>query len=474
MSFNVTFYNFNKHYNSTKRPGASDSEKKVYSCNILRGSSIYNPKIELDIGQTSTPARYNYCVIPAFDSRYYFVKEWTFSDGLWIANLQEDVLASWKTTIGHTSRYILRAANAFDGNVIDDFYPCKTNCSYHTDTLNVPYTTGCYILGIVSKLGAYGSIAYYVMDSANMARFVQGLMTDIVGEGSNPLNGFSLNDASLALQVSLIDPIQYVKSVMWCPFDMSDLTYTAATQLDVFKWTLSNVNCGMIYGKTLSKTYEFTLTKHPDTQSRGNYVNTKPYTNITLNFPPFGNLEIDTSVTNNASKLNIELDYDIFTGSGQLRVVCNGIVLNQINTQLGVPVQISQVARDYLGAAQSIVSGVGSVVSGALTGGAGLAGGIAGGVNAIGDAVRAMIPRSNTIGSNGNYSVLNYQPRLDYQFFRPVADDLTNKGRPLCQFRAPENIGGFMIIQDGSIEGATTFMEGEEIRRLLETGFYFE
>ena len=109
-----------------------------------------------------------------------------------------------------------------------------------------------------------------------------------------------------------------------------------------------------------------------------------------------------------------------------------------------------------------------------MTGGAGLAGGIAGGVNAIGDAVRAMIPRSNTIGSNGNYSVLNYQPRLDYQFFRPVADDLTNKGRPLCQFRAPENIGGFMIIQDGSIEGATTFMEGEEIRRLLETGFYFE
>ena len=474
MSFNVTFYNFNKHYNSTKRPGASDSEKKVYSCNILRGSSIYNPKIELDIGLTSTPARHNYCVIPAFDSRYYFVKEWTFSDGLWIANLQEDVLASWKTTIGHTSRYILRAANEFDGNVIDDFYPCKTNCTYHTDTLNIPYTTGCYILGIVSKLGAYGSIAYYVMDSSNMSRFVQGLMSDIVGEGNNPLNGFSLNDASLALQTSLIDPVQYVKSVMWCPFNMTDLTYTAATQLDIFKWTLSNVSCGMIYGKTLSKTYEFTLTKHPDTQSRGNYVNTKPYTNITLNFPPFGNIEIDTSVTNNASKLKIELDYDIFTGSGQLRVICNGIVLNQINTQLGVPVQISQVTRDYLGAAQSVVSGVGSVVSGALTGGAGLAGGIAGGVNAIGDAVRAMIPRSNTIGSNGNYSVLNYQPRLDYQFFRPVADDLTNKGRPLCQFRAPENIGGFMIIQDGSIEGATTFMEGEEIRRLLETGFYFE
>lgn len=470
--FNVTFYSLQKRNNSTKRP-ATATPSVSYDCLVRNGTGIINPKIELDYGLTTNPSGYNYCYIPNFE-RYYFIREWTFDAGLWIGSLSVDVLATYKDSIGGSNLYILRAADAYDGNVIDNLYPCKTNCEYHTDLLNVPYTTGCYILGIVSKLGAYGSIAYYVMDSANMARFVQGLMSDIVGEGTNPLNGFSLNDASLALQVSLIDPIQYVKSVMWCPFDMSDLTYTAATQLDVFKWTLSNVSCGMLYGKTLSKTYEFTLTKHPDTQSRGNYVNTKPYTNITLNFPPFGNLEIDTSVTNNASKLNIELDYDIFTGSGQLRVVCNGIVLNQINTQLGVPVQISQVARDYLGAAQSIVSGVGSVVSGALSGGAALAGGIANGVNAVGDAVRAMIPRSNTIGSNGNYSVLNYQPRLDYQFFRPVEDDPSHNGRPLCQKRTINTLSGYMLIQDGDVPTTGTSMEDDQIRSYLETGFYYE
>lgn len=465
--FNVTFYAFEKRNNSTKRPG-SGTTSVTYSCKVLNGTSIINPKIELDIGLTSNPQQYNYCHIDDF-KRYYFVREWTFDRGLWIASLSVDVLATYKNYIGSSSLYVLRAAGAYNGDIIDNYYPTKTNCNYHTDLLSVPYTTGCYILGVVSKLGAYGSIAYYVLDSANMARFVQGLMDSV-----SVANGFSLNDASMALQLSLVDPIQYIKSVMWCPFNMTDLTYTAATQLDIFNWTLSNVTCGMIYGKTLSKTYEFTLAKHPDTTARGNYVNTKPYTNITLNFPPFGNIEIDTTVTSTATKLNIALDYDIFTGSGQLRVIANGIVLNQINTQMGVPVQLSQVTRDYLGAAQSVVSGVGSIVSGALSGGAGLAAGITNGVNAIGNAAGAMIPRANTIGSAGNYSVLNYQPRLDYQFFRPVNDDITHNGRPLCEVRTLSSLSGYMLIQDGDVITDGTSMEDDQIRNFLETGFYYE
>lgn len=464
--FNVTFYSLSKRYNSTKRPASGSGE--TFNCRVLDGTAIINPIIILDIGTIKDPSSYNYAYIPNF-GRYYHVREWSFDRGLWTASLRVDVLATYKPQIGNTSLYVLRASNEYDGDIIDNYYPVKTNCGYHTDLLNVPYTTGCYILGVVSKLGAYGSIAYYVMDSANMARFVQGLMDTV-----SVNNGFSLNDASLALQLSLVDPIQYIKSVMWCPFSMSDLTYTAASQLDIFNWTLSNVSCGMLYGKTLSKTYTFNITKHPDTLNRGNYVNTKPYTNITLNFPPFGNIEIDTSVTSTASAITLELDYDIFTGSGQLRVVCNGIVLNQINTQLGVPVQISQVTRDYLGAAQSVVSGVGSVVSGALTGGAGLAAGITNGVNAIGNAAAAMIPRANSIGGVGNYSVLNYRPRLDYQFFRPVADDLAQNGRPLCQKRQPKTLGGYMLIQDGDVSTTGTQSENEEIKAYLEGGFYYE
>lgn len=480
MSFNVTFYNFNKHYNSTKRPGASDSEKKVYSCNILRGSSIYNPKIELNIGLTSTPARYNYCVIPAFDSRYYFVKEWTFSDGLWIANLQEDVLASWKTTIGHTSRYILRAANAFDGNVIDNFYPCKTNCDYDKTAINKPYEPyysgsgfgGCYILGVVNENASYGSIRYYAIEAPTLATVCDYLINDAVSVA----NGFSLNDATMALQSSLIDPIQYIKSAIWLPFSRTDLNITVGSvNIKVYQWAIPNASGYPLVTPYASKSFTIPLKKHPDTQSRGNYVNTKPYTSVTLAFPPFGVIDIDTSVINNATNLDLELYIDPITGKGILEIKANNIILNRLEAQIGVPIQLSQIKSDYIGAATSIIGGAaGAIGSFAAGGAAGIASGIAGIAGTIGNAVEALIPKAQTIGSGGSFSHLEGPCEIDYQFFRPVDDDPTNNGRPLCQFRAPENIGGFMIIQDGSIEGATTFMEGEEIRRLLETGFYFE
>ena len=473
MSFNVTFYNFNKHYNSTKRPGASDSEKKVYSCNILRGSSIYNPKIELDIGLTSTPARYNYCVIPAFDSRYYFVKEWTFSDGLWIANLQEDVLASWKTTIGHTSRYILRAANAFDGNVIDNKYPCKTNCDYVHESITAPYiVAGTYILGCVSKNGDYGSIIYYALDTSEIRTLCHYLTADAI---KDPVNGYTTDDASYALQNSLVDPVQYIKSCVFIPYSRNDLVVTQTQTVSVFNWDVPNITGYILNNNRNRKTFSIPITKHPDTQSRGNYVNAAPYTLLTLYFPPFGVIEIDTSVTCTATTLDLILDTDLLTGKGLLTIKANGVVLNKVEAMIGVPIQLSQVTRDYIGAVTSIANGVTGAIAGIAAGGAGgIAGAVGAGISGIGNAIQAMAPRAQTIGSNGGFAALAGAAQLDHQFFRPVEDDPTNNGRPLCQFRAPENIGGFMIIQDGSIEGATTFMEGEEIRRLLETGFYFE
>ncbi len=464
MSFSVKFWNFDKKFNSTKRPSGTGLE---FNCILKDGSGIITPSIRLN---TPDPVDYNYCYIQHFN-RYYYVREWFYDEGFWTANLECDVLATYKTVIGSSNLYILRAAGAYNGDIIDTLYPTKTNCDFHTDLLNVPYTTGCYILGLVSKLGAYGSIAYYVMDSANMARFVNALMDDVVLEQ----NGFSWNDASQALQLSLVDPVQYIKSVLWCPFDMTDLTYTAATQLQIYNWTLPNINCGMLYGKTLHKTYSFTLTKHPDTQSRGNYVNCKPYTNITLNFPPFGNIEIDTTATVSASSLDLDLDYDIFTGEAQLRVFVNGIVINQLNTKLAVPVQISQVTRDYISAATSFIGGAAGAITGAITGGAaGIAGAIGSWAGGIADAAKSFAPRANSIGANGNYTIVNFQPRMDYQFFRPVNDDPTHNGRPLCEKRVINTLSGYMLVQDGDVEIDGTRSEAEQIQNLLQGGFYYE
>lgn len=469
--FNVTFYNFSKRYNSTKRPASGNGT--TYSCRVLDGTAIINPKIVLDIGLTADPSKYNYAYIPNFD-RYYHIREWTFDRGLWIANMNVDVLATYKTQIGNANLYVLRASNDYDGTIIDNKYPTKTGCTFNKTTITSPYIGGeSFILGATSKLGLFGSNAYFVSPRADIAKVCDYLIDDTVTES----NGFSWNDASQALQLSLVDPVQYIKSCIWLPFTSSDfVTIPLLTGVQIFKWNIPNTgDSKRILVPTISKNYTFSIPKHPDTNARGNYVNCAPYTIATLSFPPFGVIEIDTSVLCNASTLNVNLTVDAMSGKGFLTLKANNIILNRVEAQIGMPIQLSQVTRDYIGAAQSVLGGVNSIVGGAISGGPlGIAGAITGGLSAIGNAAQALAPRSNTVGGGGTMSHLRGDFELDFQFFRPVADDLAQNGRPLCQKRNPKNLGGYMLIQDGDVATSGTQAENEQIQALLESGFYYE
>lgn len=478
MGFTVTFYNFEKRNNSTKRPG-SDVTQTSYTCRVLNGTGIINPKIELDIGLTGNPQAFNYCYIPDFE-RYYFIREWNFDRGLWIGSLTVDVLATYKTEIGASNLYVLRAAGAYDGNVIDNFYPCKTNCDYDKSVITKPYEPyysgtgfgGCYILGVVNENASYGSIRYYAIEAPTLATVCDYLIKDAVSEA----NGFSWDDATMALQSSLIDPIQYIKSAIWLPFSRTDLNITiASVNIKVYRWSIPNASGYPLVNPYASKSFTIPLKKHPDTQSRGNYVNTKPYTNITLAFPPFGVIDIDTSVVNNATNLNLELYIDPITGKGILEIKANNIILNRLEAQIGVPIQLSQIKSDYLGAANSIIGGAaGAIGSFALGGAAGIAGGIAGIAGSIGNAVEALTPKAQTIGSGGSFSHLEGPCEIDYQFFRPVDDDPAHNGRPLCQKRVLSTLSGYMLIQDGDVITDGTSTEADQIRNYLESGFYYE
>ena len=235
--FNVTFYSLQKRNNSTKRPAAT-TPSVSYDCIVRNGTGIINPKIELDYGLTTNPSGYNYCYIPNF-GRYYFIREWTFDTGLWIGSLSVDVLATYKDIIGGSNLYILRAADAYDGNIIDNKYPCKTNCDYVHESIIAPYiVAGTYILGCVSKNGDYGSIIYYALDTAEIRTLCHYLTADAI---QDPINGYSLNDASYALQNSLVDPVQYIKSCVFIPYSRSDLVVTQTQNVSVFNWEVPNM-----------------------------------------------------------------------------------------------------------------------------------------------------------------------------------------------------------------------------------------
>lgn len=465
MGFTVRLFTLSKRDNSTKRPTGNGRE---YSCIIKSGSGILHPTISLDLGKINDPSQYNYAYIPDFD-RYYFIEEWYFERALWTASLKVDVLATYKTEIGNSRLYVMRCASEHDGNIIDTLYPAKSGCSFASDTKTNPWWDSIsYIVGVVSRAGNMGSLAYYGMSGTAIHTMCQNLLDNCVTED----NGFSWDDCSQALQLSLVDPMQYVKSCMALPVSMSEISNIgSASAVYAFNWDTGATGYKIALAPYIDKSYSFSIQKHPDTSSRGNYVNSDPFTKITLTLPPFGTIDVDTSVTCNASTLTAQIRIDPITGKAILTISCNGIVLNRVESQLGVPISLSSVTRDYVGTASSALGSLSGVVGGALSGD--VAGAI-GSLSGIGNAVKSAMPRANTIGTTGGFASAMGTFRLDHQFFRPIADDNTHNGRPLCAMRTLKNLSGYMIIQDGDVPINGTSSEDAQVRQYLETGFYYE
>ena len=148
----------------------------------------------------------------------------------------------------------------------------------------------------------------------------------------------------------------------------------------------------------------------------------------------------------------------------------NVIVLNRVESQLGVPISLSSVTRDYVGGVSALAGAVGGIASAF----AGNIGGVLGAVNGIGNGVSSLMPRASTIGTTGSFGTLQGDFRLDHQFFRPIADDNIHNGRPLCAMRTLNTLSGYMIIQDGDVPINGTSSEDSAIRAYLEGGFYYE
>lgn len=465
MSFKVYLYTFAKRDNSTKQPPATGTE---FSCVLKSGSGIMHPVLSFDLGIAGDPSQYNYAYIPAFE-RYYFIEEWYFNRALWTATLKVDVLATYKTAIGSSSLYVLRAHSDHDGRVIDNLYPTKTGCAFDKDSESNPWnTTGLFVVGIVTQDAAFGSMDYYVMDAAELRSMCLALTdpTTIIDSSYD----FDLMDASAGLQLSLVDPMQYIKTCIMLPVAAADITNLGTSgTIIVYRWPAGTGK--KVYPTSrITKTLTFSIIDHPDTSARGNYVNSAPYTNVTLTIPPFGCIDIDSSVTCNASTLTAEIEVDPITGKGILVVSCNGIILNRLEAQIGVPISLSSVTRDYIGAASAALGAVGGVVSGML----GNFGGFLGAAAGVGNAAEAIMPRASTIGTTGTFAANHGDCELDFQFFRPVDDDPVHNGRPLCQMKTINSLSGYILVQDGDVTITGTSAEDTLIRNYLESGFYYE
>lgn len=494
--FSVILLDFVKKENSTKQPSSGG----LPVMGVLKEPcSIMNPVIKIErLTNDAVPSTYTYAYIAKF-SRYYFIEDWVWANGLWEVHMKEDVLASFKTQIGAESEYILRTDSTtnFNGEITDTTYPCTTDFEtkeyYAASVFVSDLTVGCYIVGIISggQTNAVGAITYYAMSSSEFGALKEKLFSDdnleimgIIDSGGQQL----VTDLSQEVLKTLYNPYQYIASCMWFPFPKSTISSKTSVSSIKIGWWAYPLSGDRLYAQILDFAELLPLHEHPQSSTRGSYLNYAPYTKRTL-IGRFGTLALDSAYFLMSDNLGISYSVDLITGQCRMTArkeyyegsTLRSDVIAERHFLLAVPIQIAQVGTDYLGTAVQAIGTVGSAVGGMWNGfastgtvGGAIMGAIAGSASGIYNTIQSAMPIVETTGSNGSFLAPSTQTCLLEHYLKIVDEDIHHRGRPLCEIRQINTLSGFILCAEGEIDISCFDNERKEIMRFLTTGFFWE
>lgn len=441
----VHFFIFGKDKDSTRIPG-EDSLFGVYNGTMKEPSSLLTPVIAFDLSEVPQA---NYFYIPEF-SRYYFCRQWSYSRGMWIADMEVDVLATYRDFIGATSAYILRSSSAYDGNIIDTTYPTKAGWSTLMDIGVTPFTAKGYILQIASNDG----VQIYWLDQANFDQ----LCRDIWFEWGQ------IEGMTEVLQ-NVTDPMQYIQSVQTTSGGL-DFWHTNDTGLGV------TIKCGLLPTNargyrligTGSATIGLSVQKHPEASDRP-YLKSEPYSIYSMFVPGCGYFTVPSNSLYNADAVSVSITGDAYTGKIRARVSTTDNaaimdVMGNINNSWAIGSSYVQVS--------SAVSSTAGIIGDALSFHWGDA------LRGVVSAGEALLPTVTTNGTLSGGIGLNEDPVLLLRFQPITQEDITHKGRPLLQIKTINTLSGYLLCENAHAEFPATSEELREIEQYMNGGFFYE
>lgn len=465
----ATFYQFAKRTNSTKRPSGGQG----FGIDLKAPCNIIDPEIK--IATQSDPTGYNYCYLPTF-SRYYWVKNWTYYEGLWNASLTVDTLASYRDQIGSATEYVVRSSAKYDGTISDGLYPATAKVQSVTTSFQGGFAEkisgGFFIIGFIAKAAnSIGAITYVVMTPGNAKKLSAKLLTDV--------SYLSIDNSEISdnLTKVLFNPYQYIVSCNYFPFDIAELTahLPLVAKIDVGWWSVDVP--GWILGEddnNFKKSVSVTVPKHPQAANRGEYCNVAPYTDYTIYLQPFGVIPLDASKMWGAATLSIQYVADLFTGDSVLRILTNGTqLLYETTAKLGVSVQLSNINFGIpSGSGGLLQTGIAAAFGGLQ---AALSGGTLSDVgNGILNAAQATNADVASKGATGSTIAFDMVPYMVARFKIIADDNNEDHGRPLCRRVQLFSIPGFIMVDDPDIALPATAAEIDSVKSYMKNGFFLE
>lgn len=358
----IEAYSFEKKINSTKQPSGSG---RSITCTLKDDCSVLSPVFLL----TGYNLADNYV---KWGSRYYFIDDIVIvGNDLAEYHCSTDVLATFKTAIGNSSQYVLRASSDVDGSINDVYYPITANKSTSKSSQANGFIfplSGTFVFGIQGRSNgdSFGSTTYYCMDSANAA----AIMDDIFNIADTQYNAASVEAATgLPEEVykSIINPQQYIVSCQYLPFEYETVgsTSTGHIMLGWYDFAGEALIFDPSFDALPTITKTFNLSKHPQ-NSRGVYMNNAPYTQYILSYMPFGEIPLPADLLVNSTSIRTELKVDVITGQGTLKIYDNNnILIESRSAKIGVDIAISGGIYDT-----SVGGMIGNAVKGSFIGAA--------------------------------------------------------------------------------------------------------
>ena len=483
----VYFASVAKRPNSTLQPTMTANKR---SCSLKHPCSVISPVIELD--RTGTDDSFNYAYISDF-GRYYFVRDIVYQNAKVVYYLDCDVLASAKSEIGPSYEYVLRAASDSNGDIKDNLYPITGEITTQIDTVTSPWLSyvesggalqGSFCVGIIGS-GSPG-VTYYMMKASAFQILINTILSD---DYADEVVGTFMTTINPSLKMA-IDPLQYIASAIWYPFD-----YTGSTSVtDLNVGIVSNVFAALGYpGFTTGDCYKvtdtdgleeplalsnisFSVRSHPQ-DARGAYLNSSPFTNLFVNIPPFGTFDLDPMQVHNFNIILPKIIVDLPTGNAELFLygIYTGLdpgdtrstLFFRTSGQIGVNMPLTQVITQGfspMGLIAPILSAAAGDTIGTITGAAG----------ALGSIGESRVPHTRQNGSRGDLSGLYGDFLAVWTWYTVADEDNAHRGRPLCEVRQLNTMSGYLLIADADVHTSLTAAEDEKIKNFMESGFYYE
>ncbi len=359
--------------NSTALPPESTYTAK-YEMNYKAPEDLLAPHIVIDVNAVDVPwyhdaTSFRYVRITISDkvTRHYFIEDVTFNGCLLVFTLSADILGDQQESIKSLRPWVTRAYyTGLDGanNTLYDSYITMTGARQFfvqpvQTRIACDYDTGFYTVGIINNDdNQIGAVTYYAFTGNGFKQFC----TQVFGTGNYA--GVDGSQIDIATFRAIFNPMQYITGVVYIPQTLQEIQKASEelTSLSFGWYKINNIsqcwrlNVGVSGLSGYVDAYK--IQKHPQYKNGidNETINIDPYMQISLQFPPYGNIALDTTIFMQYEFIKLYNTIDPVTGMGTLEIYAShggrgeieegDIWCGQYQSLVGIDVTLSQVTRD--------------------------------------------------------------------------------------------------------------------------------